>query len=159
MRLFSWAMRKYGMDELRYMYSSIHEKHPPPPADSRGGRKANHERRKWPESGRVETRHHCTWLPTIRTMWSQLECMRQDEKRVGCINFSIHGRARAWTYTKVKLAWLPPRHRNITIPFNCLWFGNYCIRLTYTASVHVQLPQRIGCWCQTLLKQLEVFSS
>ena len=53
------------------------------------------------------------------------------------------------TETKVKLAWLPPRHRNITIPFNCLWFGNYCIRLTYTASVHVQLPQRIGCWCQT----------
>ena len=54
----------------------------------------------------------------------------------------------------MKLAWLPPRHRNITIPFNCLWFGNYYIRLTYTASVHVQLPQRIGCWCQTLSNQL-----
>ena len=54
----------------------------------------------------------------------------------------------------MKLAWLPPRHRNITIPLNCLWFGNYYIRLTYTASVHVQLPQWIGCWCQTLLNQL-----
>ena len=80
--------------------------------------------------------------------------MRQKWEKVGCINFSIHGRARAWRDTKVKLAWLPPRHRNITIPFDCLWFGNYYIRLTYTASVHVQLPQRIGCWCQTLSNQL-----
>ena len=58
------------------------------------------------------------------------------------------------TETKVKLAWLPPRHRNITIPFNRLWFGNYCIRLTYTASVHVQLPYRIGCWCQSLFESI-----
>ena len=38
-------------------------------------------------------------------------------------------------------------------------FGNSYIRLIYTASVHVQLPQRIGCWCQTLLNQLGKFSS
>ena len=54
-------------------------------------------------------------------VWSQLVgCMRQKlrmQKHFGC---SRH--CKSQTNTKVKLAWLPPRHRNITIPLCCHWF-------------------------------------
>ena len=109
------------------MYRDIHYKHPRRP-QLRGGRKEKPARS---DLRAGKGRHHCTnHYHHVVKMWSMFGCMRQN-RGSDAMHFQS-GHSTCLKDTKVKLAWLPPRHRNNTIPFCCHWFR----KLLYQANLH-----------------------
>ena len=116
------------------MYRDIYKKHPPPPAVARrtGGKHC-------PACSDLSVDRRSK---TSLYMIISIRCMGVVVARMHEAKRHFHpGYCKSRADTKVKLAWLPPRHRNITIPFIAIGFGNLFNRLTYMASVQSQLQK------------------
>ena len=79
--------------------------------------------------------------------------MHEANKRISGA-FILDPQAACVDKAKATSAWLPPRHRSITTPFNALETWKLLYQANVHGYIHAQQMQWTGCWCQCLYEAI-----